>query len=145
MDHTPTSTTPSADQVSNGAPGRRTLALDHIVVISRDVEATLAWYQGLLGLDGVRLEEWRAGRVPFPSLRVNDDTIIDVIPGDPDGRGHVDHVCLVVTPDDLTELRPLLEGSIEDEGLRFGARGVATSVYVRDPDGLLVELRAYPA
>ena len=33
---------------------------------------------------------------------------------------------------------------IEDEGERFGARGMASSIYVRDPDGLLVELRAYP-
>ena len=28
---------------------------------------------------------------------------------------------------------------------RFGARGMATSVYVTDPDGTVVELRAYPS
>jgi catechol 2,3-dioxygenase-like lactoylglutathione lyase family enzyme len=32
------------------------------------------------------------------------------------------------------------EGPVE----RFGARGSATSVYVRDPDGNTVELRWYP-
>ena len=50
-------------------PSRRTLAFDHVVLIVRDVEVTLAWYQELLGLDGVRVEEWRAGVAPFPSLR----------------------------------------------------------------------------
>jgi hypothetical protein len=32
---------------------------------------------------------------------------------------------------------------IVEEGQRFGAQGVASSIYVKDPDGLTVELRAY--
>ena len=33
-----------------------------------------------LGLKGERVEEFRAGKVGFPSVRINDDTIIDLFP-----------------------------------------------------------------
>jgi catechol 2,3-dioxygenase-like lactoylglutathione lyase family enzyme len=120
------------------------LGFDHLVLVCRDVEATLAWYQRHLGLEGVRLDEWRTGQVPFPSLRIDAGTIIDFIPGDPEERGHLDHICVVVDRSHLDGIRTGGLGVIA-EGQRFGARGVAESVYVRDPDGLVVELRAYPA
>lgn len=127
-------------------------ALDHIVLVARDVEATLAWYQRHLGLETERADAWRAGKVPFPSLRVTASTIIDVVAGDPGaptgltGPGHLAHVCFVVEAADLDAVRadPDPDLVIEDEGVRFGARGNASSVYLRDPDGLTVELRAYP-
>lgn len=122
----------------------RVFDLDHIVLVCHDVELTLAWYQRHLELAGVRLDEWRAGTAPFPSLRVNDATIIDFIPGAPEQRGHLDHVCFVVSRDDIEAVRAAGEPAIEEEGQRFGARGIAHSIYVRDPDHLLVELRAYP-
>jgi catechol 2,3-dioxygenase-like lactoylglutathione lyase family enzyme len=122
----------------------RAAALDHFVLVVADVERTMAWYQEHLGLDPMRVDEWRAGEVPFPSLRVTADTIIDVIPGHDGATGHLDHVCFVVSQDDLASFREQSGVTIEDEGERFGARGMASSVYVRDPDGLVVELRAYP-
>jgi catechol 2,3-dioxygenase-like lactoylglutathione lyase family enzyme len=116
---------------------------DHLVLHCQDIETTLAWYGEHLGLAPVRLEEWRAGTVPFPSLRVNAHTIIDLLPGDtPDGR--LDHICLVVEPLDLEALAA--SGRFEvlsGPGPRYGARGDGTSLYVRDPDGLTVELRYY--
>lgn len=119
--------------------------LDHIVLRCRDIETTLAWYQRHLGLAPVRADEWRAGTAPFPSVRIDATTIIDLIAGfDADrGPGHLDHLCLVVTHEDLASVRTAGELTIVDEGDRFGAQGVATSIYVRDPDGLTVELRAY--
>jgi catechol 2,3-dioxygenase-like lactoylglutathione lyase family enzyme len=123
----------------------RALALDHLVLVVSDVERTLAWYGDHAGLAGVRVEEWADGRAPFPSLRVDEATIIDVIPGDVGGeRGHLDHICFVVSPSELDELAndPALE--VVDRGERFGARGQGQSIYVRDPDGLLVEFRCYP-
>jgi catechol 2,3-dioxygenase-like lactoylglutathione lyase family enzyme len=114
--------------------------LDHIVLVVDDVERTLDWYGRHAGLAAERVDEWRRGEVPFPSLRVDAGTIIDVIPGrEGDGRGHLDHICLVV--DDPAAAAEGLE--IVDQGPRFGARGVGESLYVRDPDGLLVELRTY--
>ena len=122
-----------------------TLALDHLVLVVADVERTLAWYGRHAGLAGVRVDEWRAGDAPFPSLRIDEATIIDLIPGlgDPGQRGHLDHLCLVVSRPDLDTLAadPALE--VVDRGPRFGARGVAESIYVHDPDGLLVEFRTY--
>jgi catechol 2,3-dioxygenase-like lactoylglutathione lyase family enzyme len=119
-------------------------ALDHLVLVVADVERSLAWYQHHLELTGVRVDEWRAGEAPFPSLRVSADTIIDLVPGDRDGRGHLDHLCFVVSEDDLAALRASNELRIVAEGPRFGARGMASSIYVEDPDGLTVEIRAYP-
>ena len=123
--------------------------LDHLVLVVADVERTVAWYQRHLGLVAERLETWRAGEVPFPSLRINSETIIDVIAGFDGQRGHLDHLCFVVSASDLAAVRAeaaMTEGElrITDEGQRFGARGMATSIYVTDPDGLVVEFRAYP-
>jgi catechol 2,3-dioxygenase-like lactoylglutathione lyase family enzyme len=119
-------------------------ALDHFVLVVSDVERSLAWYQHHLGLDGVRLEEWRSGEAPFPSLRVDPSTIIDFVPGEPGKGGHLDHICFVVSQHELDELRRAGELTVLEEGPRFGARGVAESIYVEDPDGLTVEMRAYP-
>ena len=54
----------------------RIVGLDHIVLKSPDVERSLAFYCGVLGLDGVRVDEWRVGENRFPSVRINDNTII---------------------------------------------------------------------
>lgn len=121
----------------------RAFALDHIVLVVSDVERSLAWYGRHAGLEGVRVEEWRRGEVLFPSLRVDAATIIDLIPGTPDKGGHLDHICFVVSKPDLDALTadPALE--VVDRGERFGAQGLGESLYVRDPDDLLVEFRSY--
>ena len=121
----------------------RITGFDHVVLRCADVEATLAWYLDLLGLEPVRVEEWRRGEAPFPSVRVSDDTIIDLVPG-PIDEGRLDHLCLVVEPVDLSALATSGEFDVvEGPAPRFGARGDGTSLYVRDPDGLVVELRHY--
>lgn len=117
---------------------------DHVVLNVSDVERALAFYCGTLGLEPVRVDEWRAGRAPFPSARVSPSTIIDLNSG-PRGESNVDHICLVVDPLDWQEVIDsgvftVLEGPVK----RFGARGTALSIYVRDPDGNTVELRWYP-
>ena len=119
-------------------------ALDHIVLVVEDVERSLQWYIDELGLRAERVDAWRDGQVFFPSVRIDDGTIIDIIPGErAPGRGNVDHFCLVVD-DDIAALAAsgrfdVVEGPVQ----RWGARGDATSLYVRDPDGNLVELRRY--
>jgi catechol 2,3-dioxygenase-like lactoylglutathione lyase family enzyme len=122
------------------------LNLDHFVLVVGDIERSLAWYRRHAGLTPVRLDEWRAGEAPFPSLRVDEATIIDLVPGEVgEDRGHLDHVCFVVTEPDLAALVVDPELEIVDEGERFGARGPGQSIYVRDPDGLMVEFRCYPS
>jgi catechol 2,3-dioxygenase-like lactoylglutathione lyase family enzyme len=122
----------------------RVVDFDHLVLNVADVERALGFYCGPLGLAAMRVEEWRAGTVPFPSVRVNERTIIDLV-SKPRGESNVDHICLVVEPLDWQEVIDsgaftVLEGPVR----RFGARGDATSVYVADPDGNTVELRWYP-
>lgn len=117
--------------------------LDHIVLACADVETTLRWYVETLGLEPVRVDEWRSDEAPFPSVRVNAGTIIDLIHGDT-ADGRLDHICLVVNPIDLTELAASGRFDVVDgPATRYGARGNGTSLYVRDPDGLVVELRHY--
>lgn len=116
---------------------------DHVVLVCADVEATLGWYVEVLGLGPVRVEEWRRGEVPFPSARVNAATIIDFFPGEP-ADGRLDHLRLVVEPTDLAQVATSEHlDVIEGPGTRFGAQGDGTSLYVRDPDGTVVELRHY--
>ena len=42
--------------------------LDHIVLNVFDVERSLAFYIDVLGLQGERVAEFRAGKVGFPSV-----------------------------------------------------------------------------
>lgn len=124
---------------------------DHIVLRSPDIERSLAFYCDVLGLDGVRTQEWRRGDAPFPSVRVSEGSLIDLNPltADPgDGVGQaLDHFCLTLEPTDLDEVAALLEAAgtpVVDRGRRFGARGMAESVYFIGPEGVRTELRVYP-
>ena len=117
--------------------------MDHIVLVVADVERSLAWYCGELGLGGERVEEWRRGEVFFPSVRVDEDTVIDLLVGERDGR-NLDHVCLVIEPTDLDAVKASGRFRVVDgPGPRWGARGTGMSIYVLDPDDNVVELRHY--
>lgn len=123
----------------------RVTGLDHLVVVTPDVERSLAFYTGTLGLEPLRVAQWRAGEVGFPSVRVNEGTIIDLFQAERTGT-NIDHFCLVLEPTELEQLAvspdlDVVRGPVEV----FGARGTGRSVYVRDPDGNVVELRCYPA
>ncbi len=120
------------------------VAFDHVVLRCADIERTLGWYTNRLGLAPVRVDEWRQGDAPFPSVRVSDDTIIDLIEGPAADDGRLGHLCLVVEPLDLEALAASGDVDVvEGPARRSGARGDGTSLYVRDPDGLVVELRYY--
>ncbi len=121
----------------------RAVALDHIVLCVADVERALAWYVDELGLEPLRADEWRNGQVFFPSARVDEGTIIDFFPESPAGK-NMEHLCLVVEPTDLDALAASDRFDVASGPSEvFGARGMGRSVYVRDPDGNLVELRCY--
>jgi len=121
----------------------RVKGLDHVVLCCADVERSLAFYCGTLGLEPDRLDEWRRGEAPFPSVRIDSTTIIDLFDSPPDGK-NVEHVCLVIEPVDLDELVAAFPGSDRADRV-YGAQGWASSVYVSDPDGNTVELRCYSA
>lgn len=116
--------------------------LDHIVLTVPDVEVAVAWYRDVLGLAPERLEEWRRGEVPFVSMRVSTDTLIDLLPGERTGI-NADHIALVVD----TDVEALAaSGAIEvhhGPASVFGARGIGLGIYTRDPAGNVIELRSY--
>lgn len=119
----------------------RTIGLDHVVLRCADIEASLAFYIDVLGLEPLRVEQWRRGEVPFPSVRITPTTIIDLFAGSNDGT-NVDHICLEIEPTDFGELAEAFPDSRRGDNL-FGAQGQASSLYVRDPDGNTIELRSY--
>ena len=121
----------------------RVTGLDHVVINTPDVERSLRFYTDELGLEPLRVEEWRRREVPFPSVRVDAGTIIDLMETDRTGE-NVNHICLVVEPMDFDAFKAsgqLIVLAGPDK--RWGARGDATSIYIRDPDGNVVELRYY--
>jgi catechol 2,3-dioxygenase-like lactoylglutathione lyase family enzyme len=121
--------------------------VDHVVYVCHDVETVLDWWTGTLGLDAERVEQWRAGEVPFPSVRLSPTALVDLVPGPRSGE-NVAHVALdVALPVDE------LVAFVQERGLDlvdgpralFGARGTGQGLYVRDPEGNVVELRTYLA
>jgi catechol 2,3-dioxygenase-like lactoylglutathione lyase family enzyme len=133
---------PAGEEATMG-PAVTVLELDHVVLNVADVDRSLHFYCHELGLGGVRVEQWQRDEVPFPSVRVNDMTIIDLLHAPRSGE-NTDHFCLVVEPTDLEALRhsgrfDVVEGPVQ----RFGAQGEGTSLYIRDPDHNVVELRHY--
>ena len=121
-------------------------ALDHIALRVIDVEQSLKFYCDVLGLVSERVSAWRDGQAPFPSVRINRDTLIDLLDGKPNGVNQ-DHFCLVIRPTDLDELKAKCESlGIRIQagpGSRWGAKGNGTSLYLYDPDSNVVELRYY--
>lgn len=127
------------------APVVQVVGFDHLVLRVRDVERSLAFYLGVLGLAPVRVDEWRAGTAPFPSARIDATAIVDFVPAGDEAVGrNVDHLCLVVAP---TDFAVLVDSAVLDvvggPADLFGAQGQAVGIYVRDPDGNVVELRQY--
>ncbi len=128
----------------------RIVAIDHVVLRSPNVERALDFYCGLLGMQGVRVAEWRAGEVPFPSVRASAASIIDLVPlqqtaAEPP-RQQLDHFCLTVAGADIAEVERVLAAAgvpVVERGQRFGAQGAADSVYVIGPEGVKTELRVY--
>jgi glyoxylase I family protein len=135
--------------------GIKIIELDQIVLNVGNIERSLEFYTGVLGLQSERSEEFRAGKVGFPSVRISAGTIIDLFPtkqavsssGGEKNTGNLNHFCLVVGAADFAGITEYLasqkiairEGPVS----RWGARGRATSVYFLDPDGNEVEIRCY--
>jgi glyoxylase I family protein len=134
--------------------------IDHIVMWVKDPADSLRFYEDVIGLAGVRVEEFKAGKAPFPSVRVSPDSIIDLMalasgPGTerltkaPGSAAHpVNHLCLALSKAEYGALLGRLEAESVDTQSRmtdtFGARGLAPEAfYFKDPDGNVIEARYY--
>jgi len=131
-------------------------AMDHIVLNVQDMDTVLDFYINVLGLSGERIEAYRQGKVPFPSVRISPDTLIDLfpaqtIPADQLAQQpeHLNHFCMVIAKTDMHQVMTHLtsHGVTIHEGpvTRWGAHGNGTSIYFCDPEGRRIELRYYDA
>lgn len=129
--------------------------MDHIVLNVADEEKIIQFYSKVLLMKPERLDAYRAGKVPFPSVRMNPVTIISLFPKklwQSDGsaeKGHVNmnHFCVVLDKKPWHDLLKRLEekGIPIEEGPvpRWGAQGMGTAIYFRDPEDNLIEARYY--
>jgi catechol 2,3-dioxygenase-like lactoylglutathione lyase family enzyme len=125
------------------------VGLDHVVVNTQDVEQAIYFYRDVLGLEILRLEEFRAGQVGFPSAWVSPETIIDLRPRAAGERvtPNLDHYYLMVGATDMHQLHAELKakGITVEDTVRpaWGAQGYGQQFKLWDPDGNKIELRCY--
>jgi catechol 2,3-dioxygenase-like lactoylglutathione lyase family enzyme len=125
---------------------------DHMVLTVADIPQTLAFYGRVLGMRAVASGSGRAA-IAFGDKQISlRQAGIEHRPGGervPHARqptpGSAD-VCLVTRTPLETVVAHLASSGVEIEGgpaRGEGAAGPVTSVYVRDPDGNLIEIASY--
>lgn len=122
------------------------LRLDHLVLTVADVDRTVAFYRDVLGMTPVVFGEGRRA-LAFGEQKINLHEVGREL--EPKARvpqpGSAD-LCLVVTGSaEQTVARLQRHGVDVEQGPvdRTGALGPIRSVYLRDPDGNLLELSCY--
>ncbi len=122
--------------------------LDHLVLTVADVDRSLGFYQRVLGMrpvtfgGGRRALEFGASKINLHQAgREISPHAARPAPGSAD-------LCLVTTtpPGQLLAHLNAQQVSVEEGPVpRTGAQGAITSIYIRDPDGNLIEIASYPA
>lgn len=122
--------------------------IDHIVLRVTDLDVSLAFYRDILGC---RLER-ELPELGLYQLRAGNQ-LIDLVPVGTELGGsnapqyafrNQDHFCLQITPFDEAALVEYLADhtGMSEIAERYGADGYGPSVYINDPDGNTVELKA---
>jgi len=120
--------------------------LDRLVLTVRDIAATRAFYRDVLGMKVVTFDggrtAWRLGSQKINVHQAGGEFEPKTARPTPGAAG----LCFVVARPPAEVTAHLHGRGVEiDEGpvVRLGALGPIESVYVRDPDGNLIELAAY--
>ena len=127
--------------------------IDHLVLRVRDVAGMVRFYGEVLGCavarrqDEIGLVQLRAGRslVDLVDVAGKLGRMGGAAPG-AEGR-NLDHLCLRVAPFDEAAIRAHLarhDVPAGETASRFGAEGEGPSIYIRDPEGNVVELKGPP-
>ncbi len=133
------------------APAIAIAAIDHIVLRVRDLERAASFYRDVLCCP---VEKWQH-ELGLMQLRAG-SCLIDLVTLDgklgreggagPGAEGHnLDHFCVRLESFDETALRAHLVShgiACGDIAQRYGAEGDGPSLYIKDPDGNTVELKA---
>ena len=120
--------------------------LDHLVLTVADVDATIAFYTQALGMAAVTFAGGRRA-LQFGSQKINlHPAAQPIIPHARQPTSGSADLCFIATTP-LSEVIDHLarQGVAIELGPvpRTGAMGLITSVYVRDPDGNLIEVSHY--
>lgn len=121
--------------------------LDHLVLTVADIDATCEFYGRVLGMERITFGPERRVALEFGAQKINlhkagaefEPRAERPVPGSED-------ICFItVTPiaDVVAQLEQAGVAIVEGPVPRTGATGPMTSVYVRDPDGNLVEIARY--
>ena len=120
--------------------------LDHVVLRCRDQSRAYDFYTRILGLT----EERRIEKIGLIQLRAG-RSLIDLVPASEprvETGLNVDHVCIGVEVRDFDEVVRYLRGQsvevIDKPASRYGAQGYGLSIYVKDPEGNVLELKQMP-
>lgn len=137
------------------------MQIDHVVLWVADPMRSVEFYSEVVGLEPVRVQEFAEGKASFPSVRVNANTILDLMDASKiegvrsftgsnaqAGGTPINHLCLSMMEDECDALLERLakHGIATNPGgeASFGAQGDAKrSVYWNDPDGNVIEVRHY--
>ena len=122
----------------------------HMALICSDVEQTIQFYQELIGFPLIELMENRdyKGSTHLFFDIGNDNLLaffdfpgLGLQPG-VESIGSVQHIAISVEPENLERIKARLE----KKGVTYLGpdRGVTTSIYFKDPDGIQIELIAEP-
>ena len=123
-------------------------SLDHLVLTVTDIKATCAFYRRVLGFG---VETFGEGRVAltFGSQKINLhplDNSVDIVAKTPTA-GAGDLCFLTETPiEEVVSHVKSCQVAVEIGPVqRTGATGLILSIYLRDPDGNLLEFMIYPS
>ncbi|WP_411965831.1 VOC family protein [Haloferax sp. YSMS24] len=124
-------------------------AIDHVNLrIPEDgIETAVAFYSEALGFDIENRDLFESGDKPFISVRLTPVSIIHLQPAanfDPPAETGFDHVAIEFdhTIDELRESLDAAGVEVDRQLEPLGATGVAPAVYVTDPFGYTLELKA---
>lgn len=129
--------------------------LDHLVLNVRDVEASAAWYQRVLGLERITFAPAQRPDSKRTALAFGNQKL-NLRPVDADPAAWTTAVSATIGAEDLCfittdepemvieHMRACSVDVVEGPVPRQGALGPMTSVYCRDPDGNLIEVASYP-
>lgn len=121
--------------------------IDHLVITTANLKQCLDFYVGLLGMRHIELNGHH--NLLFPHGKISLHTVKgEFQPSAVNPEYGAQDFCLIVN-DDLEKVRDeiIANGYKIEEGIvvRHGSQGVMHSIYLRDPDGNLVELSRYPS
>lgn len=119
--------------------------IDHLVITTQNLKACLHFYVDVLGMECDRRNNRYAVRFGSQKFNIHTKKAEFLPAAEHPTYGSLD-LCLVVDEDMesvVNEIRkkkyPIEEGPV----IRHGALGEMKSIYLRDPDGNLVELCSY--